>query len=148
MIDEIDREILKLLQNDGRATQRAIGNAVGLSANAAGARVAKLIADEVITGFHAHLDGEKIGRPLEASVDIWLSDRLNDKEFVRIVKEDDRIVEAFHLTGPVDYRIQVRISSPHDLEEMLELLRKTAGVSQTDSRLILSRYDTLPPIGD
>jgi len=144
VIDKIDREILRHLQKQGRSTHRELGKAVGLSANAAGARLTRLRDQGVITGFHAAVDHAKLGRPLEVMMDVWLEDRPNDKAFVELVANDDRIVEAFHLTGPVDYRIRARVASPEDLETLLRRLRTESGVNQTDSRIVMGSLSTMP----
>ena len=144
VIDAIDRDILRILLNDARKTQREIGAAVGLSPNAAGARINKLFADGVITGVRAVIDHEVLGRGIEATIDIWVEDRNDTAAFEGLVRADDRIVECFHLTGPLDYRIRVRVASPSDLDDLLGRLRREGGVRQTDSRLILEQLDVDP----
>lgn len=142
MIDQIDREILSHVQRVGRATHRELGKAVGLSPNAAGARLTRLIERGTITGFHAAIDHASLGRPLEVVMDVWLENRPMDQAFRDIVASDDRIVEAFHITGPVDYRIRARVASPEDLESLLTRLRSESGVNQTDSRIIMGTLTT------
>lgn len=144
MIDEIDRSILRHVSKDGRATHREIGRAVGLSPNAAGARLSRLVDHGVITGFHAAIDHALLGRPLEVTMDVWLDHRPSDAAFVELVAADDRIIDAVHITGPVDYRLQVRVSSPEDLEDLLATLRQEATVNQTDSRIVMSHLPTAP----
>ncbi len=141
-MDDIDRAIISHLAIDGRATHRELARAVGLSPNAAGARLARLLDSGVITGVHAAVDPAAIGKPLAASMDIWLNQRDNDQGFIDFVATDDRVIDAFHLTGPVDYRLEARVASPDDLEDLLKQLRDQADVRQTDSRLILSRLVT------
>lgn len=115
---------------------------VGLSPNAAGARLARLVDQGVITGFHAAIDHAALGRPLEVTMDVWLDHRPSDQAFVEVVATDDRIIDAVHITGPVDYRLQVRVSSPEDLEDLLAKLRQQATVNQTDSRIVMSHLPT------
>lgn len=142
MIDPVDRHIIRVLQRDGRLSFREVGAEVGLSPNATGVRVGRLIDEGVITGIHAQVDHAKLGRPIEASVDCWLEDR--DPEhwdhFVEHVLSDERIIDAVHLTGKVDYRLRVVVGSPTELDELLGALRTDAGIGETDTRLILRRY--------
>ncbi len=56
MLDDIDRSILRHITSNGRATHRELGKAVGLSPNAAGARLARLVDQGVIRGFEAIID--------------------------------------------------------------------------------------------
>jgi Lrp/AsnC family leucine-responsive transcriptional regulator len=142
VLDEIDRDLLALLQNDARLTQRELGRAVGLSPNAAGARVQRLVRDGVISGFHARIDHAALGRPLEASIDVWQNDALDRPAFEQLVRDDDRIVECFYLTGPLDFRIRARVASPQDLNDLLTRMKNEGRVRQTDSRLILQYLPT------
>jgi len=139
MYDSIDHAILKRLSTHARLTNRELGTAVGLSPNAAGARVQRLIDRGVITGFGVEIEHAALGRPMEASIDLWQDDRRDRDALQKIVNEDDRIVECFHLTGPVDYRMRARVASGDDLNDLLEQLRSKASIRQTDSRLVLKR---------
>ena len=142
MIDQIDLAILRHLEIDGRATQRELGRAVGLSPNAAGARMSRLIESGVISGIHAHIDHSKLGRPLEVMIDVWIDHRPDDESLIDLVARDERIVDAIHLTGPVDYRIQARVGSPEDLDDLLATMRAEGNVQQTDSRIIMRHLQT------
>ena len=145
VIDDIDREILSTLQSMGRLTQRELGKAVGLSPNAAGARMQRLIDQKIITGFSARIDHAALGRPIEASIDVWLNDMTDDRDrFADFVRSDERCVEAFHLTGRLDFRLRARVATSDDLNALLDDLRHTAGVRQTDSRLVLTHLPTTP----
>lgn len=137
MIDEIDKEILRALEVDGRMTHRQLGRAVGLSPNAAGARVQRLIDRGVIVGFRVVVDHVKLGRSMEATVDVWLNDDREREPLMALVADDDRVVECFHLTGPLDFRLRARVASADDLNSLLYRLRDEGGVRQTDSRLVL-----------
>lgn len=142
MLDEIDREIISALRQDARLTHSQLGRRVGLSPNAAGARVRRLVEQGIILGFRAVVDHGALGRPMEASVDVWQNDERDKEAFARLVKEDDRIVECFHLTGPLDFRVRVRVASPEDLNDLLTRMAREAGVRQTDSRLVLEHLAT------
>ncbi len=142
VIDDIDREIIRALQADGRLTQRELGRKAGLSPNAAAARVQRLTSSGVITGVHAAVDHAALGRPMEASVDLWLTSQDFRPQFRRAVQADDRIIDCVHLTGPVDFRIRARVASPEDLYDLLNNLRDAGHVQQTDSRLILEVVPT------
>ena len=144
VIDAIDREIVTLLVANSRLTQRELGRAVGLSPNAAGARVQRLQSSGVITGFGARVDHAKLGRPLEASIDVWQTEKHDREAFEQLVRDDNRIVECFFLTGPLDFRLRARLASAEDLNDLLGTMKNQGGVRQTDSRLILQHLPTTP----
>lgn len=83
-----------------------------------------------------------MGRPIEASIDLWQSIPRDAEALARVVADDDRITECFYLTGPVDYRLRVRVASTEDLNDLLNRLTAEGGSRQTDSRLILERVST------
>ena len=138
-MDAIDREILEALLDEGRLTQRELGRRVGLSPNAAAARMQRLIDRGVIVGFHAEIDHGALGRPLEASIDVWQRDDRDLDQFREFAANDDRVVECFHLTGPLDFRVRARVASPGDLNDLLTRMKVEGGVRTTDSRLILEQ---------
>lgn len=142
MIDDIDRRIIEILQQDGRISHRDLGAAVGLSPNATGARVNRLLETGVISGIHAHVNHEALGRGLEAYVDCWLESRdlAQWDRFTDHVTSDPRIIDAVHLTGKVDYRLRVVVASAAELDDLLGKLRTEAGIGETDTRLILRSY--------
>jgi Lrp/AsnC family leucine-responsive transcriptional regulator len=144
VLDDIDLRIIRALTGDGRISIKDLGRQVGLSANATGVRVTRLLADGVISGFHARVDHARLGRGLEVSVDCWLAHRNTEdwQRFERHVAADDRVLEAFHLTGKVDFRLRVVVASPTELDDFLRKLRSEAGVAETDSRLVLRRIPT------
>lgn len=148
-IDTLDRDILRVLQSDGRISYRDLGERVGLSANAVGARVGRLVETGVIRGFRAEVNHAALGRGLEAFVDCWLEDRGAEHwgGFVDVVAADERVIDAVHLTGKVDYRLRVVVASATELDELLGTLRREAGIGETDTRLILRRYDVAGSTG-
>ncbi len=127
-------------------THRELGAIVGLSPNAAGARVQRLLDDGVITGFHASVNHEALGRPMETSMDVWLDDSRRLDDMSELVKRDDRIVECFHLTGPLDFRARARVASAEDLNDLIYVMRTDAGVRQTDSRLVLEQLPVVAEV--
>lgn len=126
-------------------TQRELGTAVGLSPNAAGVRVQRLVERGVIRRFGIDIDHGRLGRPLEAAVDVWLTNSSDTGAFAEIILDDDRVVDCFHPTGPLDFCIQVRVASSEDLFDLLTRLKTEGGVRQTDSRLVLERRPTERP---
>lgn len=142
VIDEIDRDILRSLRDNARLTHRELGRKVGLSPNAAGVRIQRLVQRGLIRRFTIELDHAALGRPIEALIDIWQDENRDREAFHRLVAEDERIVECVYLTGPLDFRVRARVASPEDLNDLLVHMQKHGGVRQTDSRLVLDRVPT------
>lgn len=120
-------------------TQRELGREVGLSPNAAGARLQRLIDSGVVRRFVAEVDHTLLGRPMEATIDVWLNDDRERGPLLELVRTDERVVECFHLTGPLDFRVRARVASADDLNDLLQKMREDGLVRQTDTRLILEK---------
>jgi DNA-binding Lrp family transcriptional regulator len=67
-LDRTDRDILALLQTDGRLTGAEIGRRVGLSQPAASARIQRLEKNGVITGYRAVVDPTALGLNIHAVI--------------------------------------------------------------------------------
>ena len=141
-MDKIDREILTIVQRQGRITQRELGKLVALSPNAAGERLQRLVDQCVIAGFAAVVDHGVLGYPIEATIDVWLNHGGERGPLLDLIKDDDRVIECVHLTGPLDFRIRARVATTDDLNELLNRMRTDGGVRQTDSRLVLEQLPT------
>jgi len=68
--DDIDVGIVRAVLQDARATLAELSAAVGLSVSAVQARLRRLEARGVITGYRALVDAEAVGKPLAAFVEI------------------------------------------------------------------------------
>ncbi|MFE6777739.1 Lrp/AsnC family transcriptional regulator [Streptomyces sp. NPDC057702] len=67
-LDPIDRDILRMLQTDGRASVRSVAERVHISRANAYARVNRLIDDGVIRGFSARVNQERAGQGASAYI--------------------------------------------------------------------------------
>ncbi len=80
-LDSVDRDILRLLRADGRASVRSVAERVHVSRANAYARINRLIDDGVIRGFSARVDQERAGHGASAYItlkivqDSWRSVR-------------------------------------------------------------------------
>lgn len=140
-MDAIDEKILGILTRDGRASFSAIGREVGLSTNAAAARVRRLERAGVILGYRAILADEAPERPAsagsEAFIDVRLQVGQDSDEFLAWARAQPMVRDAVHVTGPYDYLLHVYVPDTSELDRLLRRMKKTAGVSYTQTRLAL-----------
>lgn len=108
-IDGYDRKILALLQDDARLTNNDLSEAVHLSPSQCSRRRARLEKDGFVRGYHAHLNGEKVGFGMVnlISVTIATHNRNNARRFGDLVRRLPEVQEAYSLTGEMDYLIKV-----------------------------------------
>ncbi len=138
-MDGTDETILDILGLDGRISFSELGRRVGLSTNAAAARVRRLEASGVILGYRAVLAGDApvpLGG-LEAFIDVRLAEDRDSDEFLAWTRTDRAIGEAVHLTGPYDYLVRAHVRDTGELDQLLRRLKKGAGAAQTQTRIAL-----------
>jgi Lrp/AsnC family leucine-responsive transcriptional regulator len=138
-LDELDREILGLLREDGRMPYQSLGAAVGLSANAVADRVRRMRRDGVITGFTVVTSPAAAGDVLEALVDVRLDTDQEDDGFEAAMAAIPEVLEDLHLTGPTDHQLRLACRDIADLNRLLRALRRVEGVQQIETRVILNQ---------
>ena len=123
-LDELDRAALRLLQRDGRITNRDLSRALGLSETACSARVKRLEAAGYIVGYVAVLSEAAADHSVRAWVDVRLSDPnpASRLAFEHALVNSDDVVAAYRTSGPADYLIKVGANHVADIERVLERL--------------------------
>lgn len=120
LLDDINRDLLDLLQSDGRMSYREIAERIGLTAPAVAERIRKLEDAGVIKGYRAVVDYEALGFPILCIV------RLNAPRGASGVDERIRaipqVIEANRVTGSESHVIRARVRSTRHLEQLLQEL--------------------------
>ncbi|MCT4333020.1 Lrp/AsnC family transcriptional regulator [Paracoccus sp. YLB-12] len=117
-LDEVDRKILSLLQQDASLSLDQIAERVGASKTPVWNRIRKLREAGVIRRQVAILDPEALG--LEACFFVLIRTAEHDKEwaarFLQALRERPEVIEAHRLAGDIDYilKVQVRNARAYD----------------------------------
>ncbi|MFD1344637.1 Lrp/AsnC family transcriptional regulator [Litorisediminicola beolgyonensis] len=108
-IDHIDRKILRALEADGRQSNLALAERVGLSPSACLRRVAALEKSGVIRGYRAVLAPEKLGIGFVAYVTVGLNTHTKSAQeaFERAISQSPEVRECHNITGAVEYLLRV-----------------------------------------
>jgi DNA-binding Lrp family transcriptional regulator len=139
-IDDRDRRILTLLQQDSRRSTQALAEAVGMSPSSLWRRVRALEEAGVITGYGARIDPRAAGLGFQAILHIRLSRHARDvvDRFVAEVQRHPEVVDAFATTGAADYHLRVLCA---DLEAFNAFMERTLfrldGIAQIQTHLVL-----------
>ena len=136
-MDRRDREILQILQSDGRRSFTDVGAAVHLSANAVADRVRKMTREGTIRSIRAVVDPAALGMTIEAQIDVKLRPTTSAEAFERAIRELPQVMTATLLTGSFDYALRVACVDRADLATVTETIRNKAGAQETYSRIIL-----------
>jgi len=133
-LDAKDREILGLLETDGRRAHSEIARLTGLSAPTVAERIARLRDIGVIRGFSVDVDPERIGLPIAAIIEF--QPRSNDDErAIAAVTRHPAVRSCYRVTGPALLVMFVRVA---DNAALKDLLAEFTHFGDTKTAVILS----------
>jgi Lrp/AsnC family leucine-responsive transcriptional regulator len=122
-LDRISWRIIEELQLDGRLSWAELGRRVGLTTPAVAERVYRLERLGVIRGFHAEIDLERLGMPIQIFVRLSMA---GPEQLVRAfqlqVKKWDEVLECHRVTGSDSFMVKARVVSVEHLERLLDRL--------------------------
>lgn len=106
-IDEFDRAILRILQQDNRTSQRTIGQAVNLSAAAVRRRIAAMETTGVIQANVALVDHDALSLAITAIVEVLLRDERADTvdQAKTLFSDTPEVQQCYYVTGGVSFML-------------------------------------------
>ena len=135
-LDRIDRAILAILARDGRISMTDLAGQVGLSKTPVTARVRRLEAEGVITGYRAELSARRLGLEHVAFIEVRLSDTREAAlaEFNRAVRAIPEVEECHLIAGGFDYLVKVRTEDIQAYRRVLsEQVSRLPHIAQTST---------------
>ena len=138
-MDEIDRNIIVALQEDGSSGLAELAKVAGLSVSATAERVKRLEERGVIRAWRADLDPAAVGCPLLAHVLAAVSPGREDAAFRAAVRREEAVLECHAVSGPWTYLLKLRVADLPALDTLLnETLRAIPGVQRVETLVALS----------
>jgi DNA-binding Lrp family transcriptional regulator len=137
-IDDIDRRIVALLRQNARRSYQDMGAVVSLSAPAVKRRVDRLLELGVIQGFTAVVDPRKFGWTTQALVQVQSEGRYHRSHILAAITDIPEVVAAYTIAGEGSAILLVRAADTEHLERVLEALRNTTPINNTQTSVILS----------
>lgn len=139
-IDDIDAQILKLLQKDGRIKRSEIAEEVGLSLPAVSDRMRKLEKRGVITGYHAVVDQKRLHLDITAFIRVTVDRSSHFTDFVARATELEDVQEVHSVTGEGSHILRVCTRNTTSLERLLSLIQGWPGVHGTSTSIVLTSF--------
>ena len=146
-LDAIDFRIINALVRNGRTPFASLGAEVGLSPHGAADRVRRLERAGIITGFTATVDMGRVGRGLDAFIDVRLLAGTQPDAFEEYVRGLPAVREVAFVTGRFDYHVRVACRDADDLDATVRAIRGEAGAAQTETRIVLRASAAPKPVG-
>jgi DNA-binding Lrp family transcriptional regulator len=140
-LDRIDRQILEILQRDGRVTNQALSERVALSPRACLDRVRRLEKAGIISGYLALLEPRLLGSLLTVVVEVSLRDQsaATHARFEQRMRASDEVVECFLVSGQCDYVLRLACRS-------LDHYRELTNAWTDDAALGIERISSKPEL--
>jgi Lrp/AsnC family transcriptional regulator, leucine-responsive regulatory protein len=138
-MDAKDRQIIRVLQRDGRITNQDLAEAVNLSPSPCLRRVRNLEASGAIRGYAVDADPDAYGLPITVFVRIRL-ERHNAEDVQRFeskVRAMDEVLECHVMTGAMDYQLRVVVSGLDTYEQFIRSrIHPIGGIASIDTSFV------------
>jgi Lrp/AsnC family leucine-responsive transcriptional regulator len=139
-LDRIDREILRLLQVDGRMTIASLARRVNLSPTPCHARVRRLERDGFIRGYAARVPAELLGIAGVVFVEVRVerTTPAGCARFIDAVSQLNEVSECYKVTGEFDFLLKMHVRDLEAYRECLSArLSGLPGIVRTHSFLVV-----------
>ncbi len=140
-LDNVDRSVLRALQNNGRLSNVQLARKVSLSPPATHARLRRLEKGGFVRQYTAVIDREKAGFDLLCFIHISLQMHqvIQVEKFREATRKMAEVLECHHITGEYDYLLKVVLRNRKDLERFLvDKLTPIPGVARIHTSLVLT----------
>jgi DNA-binding Lrp family transcriptional regulator len=120
-MDELDSLLVRLLQEDGRRTNRDLARELNIAPSTCLERMRLLRVRGVIQGFHADADLSALGRGLQAVIAIRIRPptRRVIEQFMTFVGRMPEVIGIFVLTGSDDFLLHVAVRDMDHLNSLV-----------------------------
>jgi len=141
--DQVDRDILSMLQKDGRTSASHIAQGIGMSIPAVTDRIKKLQESGVIIGFTTILDHRKVGLDVCAFITIISESSSHYSDVVLEANKAPEIAQCFTTTGNGSHVLLAITENTISLEKLLRSIQAWPGVMRTETQMVLSSYKSI-----
>jgi Lrp/AsnC family transcriptional regulator for asnA, asnC and gidA len=136
-LDDVDRQILVLVSQDSRRSQRALARELGMSAPAVGDRLSRLERLGVIQGYGVRVDWSAVGYPMTVYLTITAAQGYQQATIVEQIAGVPELEALDVVTGAIDMLARLRVRDHAHLRQLLRQIWEIEGVQRTETLLSL-----------
>ncbi len=136
-IDQLDRDTLRLLLVDGRASYRQLAHELGVSTTTVASRVSRLQNEKVVRGYAAIVDFEKLGYELTAVTEILVS-KGKLLEMEREIAKLPGVCAVYDVTGEIDGVVVAKFKDREELSRFTKGLLAMPFVDRANTHVVLT----------
>lgn len=138
-LDDKDREILRLLQENARIPNAEIARRIDMAPSAVFQRIRKLEEAGIITGYEAQLDPRALGYGLVAFVRVQTGEGARAPDIIAALNAFPMVQEVHRVVGEDCFFVKVRVEDTHVLAELLDRhIQVIPGVASTKTTIVLT----------
>ena len=137
MLDDIDKKIIRVLEDDARTSLRKISELVDVSLGTVSNRVKRMEKNGIIRGYSVILDPDKIGWELNVVIGL----RIQKGRLIEIqerIAKDSRVHGVYDVTGDFDSMVIARAKNRKDLDDLSKNVLSIDGVERSITHLVLN----------
>ena len=135
--DELDEKILAVLLSDARTSAREIGFKIGVSTSTVTLRVERLRARQILKGFAAVVDFQKLGYELTVVTEILVS-KGKLLEMEREIAKLPGVCAVYDVTGEIDAMVISKCRNREELSHFTKGLLAMPFIERTNSHVVLT----------
>lgn len=145
-MDRLDREILRLIGNDASLSLAQIAEQVGLTPTPCWKRIRRMEEAGIIVRRVAVIDPVKVGLPVSVFVEVETADHSADwlRRFADVVGSMPEIVDAWRMSGDVDYLLHVVVADIAAYDGFYRRLIGAVPLRNVTSRFSMERLKAAP----
>lgn len=138
MIDEIDKQILNILQNDGRITNADLARQINMAPSAVLERMRRLESKKIIQKYSATIDSNKVGLNLTAFVMIKSNGPVVDTKTAKEIGKIPEVQEVHIVAGEDCFLVKVKVADTNSLNHLLRnKFGKIENIKSTSTTIVL-----------
>ncbi len=142
MVDELNQQILKCLQENARLSNAEIGRRIGISSPAVAERIRKMEDLGIITGFKAVISPFEMGYQFKAIITLRaFMGKL--KPFLEKVKTWNEVINCYRITGNENIVMEVVLYNQQHLEQFIDQI---ISYGESKTQIVLSQVVRYNPI--
>ncbi|HRP96336.1 MAG TPA: Lrp/AsnC family transcriptional regulator [Rhodocyclaceae bacterium] len=136
-LDEKDRQLIGLLQENARMPTAALARALGVARTTIVERLKRLEKERVIAGYTVRLGDEVQRRRMRVHALFSLDAKRSD-DVVQALRKITQVRAVFAISGVFDCMALVEADSTEEIDSVLDAIGSIPGVTRTQSSLVLS----------
>ena len=138
MIDDLDIQILKSLQLNGRTKRNELAEKVGLSVPSVSERMKKLEDNKIIEGYYTKVNKQAFGLDIQVFILVIMDSSKHYKDLIKNVDKNPNILECHSVLGEGSHLMKIVVKNTESLEKILSEIQTWPGVHGTKTTFVLS----------